>query len=34
MEKLFRKKGSKVYILGRRKEKLEKVHKDTNNLID
>lgn len=32
--KLFCKEGYKVYILGRRKEKLEKVHKDTNNLID
>lgn len=32
--KLFCKEGYEVYILGRRREKLEKVHSDTNNLIN
>lgn len=32
--KLFYKKGYKVYILGRRKENLEKVHNDTNGSIN
>lgn len=32
--KLFCKEGYEVYILGRRREKLEKVHSDTDNLIN
>lgn len=32
--KLFCREGYEVYIIGRRKEKLEKVYNDTNNLIN
>ena len=32
--KLFCKEGYEVYIVGRRKEKLEKIHNDTNGLIN
>ena len=32
--KLFCQEGYEVYIVGRRKEKLEKVHNDTNDLIN
>ena len=32
--KLFCQEGYEVYIVGRRKEKLEKVHNDTNHLIN